>query len=288
MDEQGAFIILNGKPVRASEAMVPASTGGLSHGTGAFETFLAERNSVFMFDEHIGRLNRGLAWLGFDASCFPDIKKTRELITQLLRENGLEHTDARVRIQVSSAEKGGYGAAPVRSVSEVITAEAVKKNPDPIRLKTSQTRVVPSACRPAELKLSNMLHYRQAWREARSAGYDDALMLTTGGFIAESAIANILWRTGDTIYTPDESCDILPGVMRSAVMRVISGIKKLEVSTGRFSPEKLMDADEVWLTNSVMEVHPVYSVDDTVFKPEQPVLKQIREGLNTMKKHYSL
>jgi branched-subunit amino acid aminotransferase/4-amino-4-deoxychorismate lyase len=72
---------------------------------------------------------------------------------------------------------------------------------------------VPGECRPASLKLSNMLHYRNAFREAADAGADDALMLTVMA-IAESSIANIFWKKENEVYTPSPACDILPGIMR--------------------------------------------------------------------------
>jgi branched-subunit amino acid aminotransferase/4-amino-4-deoxychorismate lyase len=289
MDDSAQYVILNGRLLPAEEALIPASASGLYHGTGAFETILAEKGSLFMFDEHIGRLNRGLDWLGFDPRQFMGVKKAREEVTEVLEVNRLQNANAKVRIQVSQAGGSGYGKERVKALVRLITAEPVRLRPDnPLRLKTANTRVVPSACRPSGLKLSNTLHYRHAWREAANAGFDDALMLTVGGHVAESAIANIFWKKGEIIYTPSEECDILPGIMRNAVIKAVRGMKSSELETGEFTRDDLLSADQVWLTNSVMEVQPVGMIDDIRFSSGISLIKDLRDKLKTLKEHYSL
>lgn len=289
MGDQTQHVILNGRLLPASEALIPASSSGLYHGTGAFETFLADKRSVFMFDEHIGRLNRGLDWLGFDPKQFAGIKKTRDEVTTLLEANGLVDTKAKVRIQVSQAGSTGYGKERVNASLRLVTAEPVRPHAgNPVRLKTAESRVVPAASRPSDLKLSNTLHYRHAWREAANAGFDDALLLTVEGHVAESAIANIFWMKGDVIYTPSAECDILPGIMRNVVIKVIRDMKNVNLETGKFSKEDLLDADQAWLTNSVIEVQPIGTIDGNRFSSGMQMIEQIRGKLKKLKEHYSL
>ena len=289
MGDQAEYVILNGRLLPAPDAYIHASSSGLYHGTGAFETFLAEQGSVFMFDEHIGRLNRGLDWLGFDPKQFVHMKETGEEVSELLKANGLTGTAAKVRIQVSQAGSTAYGKERVSNSVRLITAEPYRSRPDnALRLKTAETRVVPAACRPSDLKLSNTLHYRQAWREATNAGFDDALMLTIGEYVAESAIANIFWKKGDIIYTPSEECDILPGIMRNAVIKAVRDMNVGTFETGEFNRKDLLGADQVWLTNSVMEVQPVGMIDEVRFNSGMRLINDLRNKLKTYKEHYSL
>lgn len=284
MSSSKKYISLNGSCIPEKVAMIPAITSGLYYGAGCFETLVAEENGIFKFDEHIQRLNRGLEYLGVSNEKMIKAESILREIKTLLVNNSLVDKRSRIRIQVSLEEKGGYSISKNASIIVVITADSTEKNPTPRNLILSETSVVPSSAVPGDLKLSNMLHYRQAFREAEGKGADDAIMITEKGFVAETSIANIFWMKDDTIYTPSEECEILPGIMRNSLIEIVKDDLKYELNEGKFTMDELLKADLVWLTNSVLEFVPVAQIENISFKYDEQFLSVLQNKLNRYKK----
>lgn len=283
MGKQERFISLNGEIRPAGDAAVSPEMNGLYHGTGAFETFLSDKGRIFRYAEHMDRLNRGLKYLGFNRTVFIQPEKIRIFINQLLDANGLQMKKVRVRVQISDSGTGGYNSEPPDEPLQVITADGQlpSGNNNALILKSSGVCVVPSACKPANLKLSNMLHYRDAMRQARKHGADDALMCTTDGFVAESSVANVFWYKDGQVFTPSADCDILPGIMRNALVELIDegSVEEIKLNQGRFKPDEIHSAECIWLTNSVMGMVPVSALDHRKFKSDHYVFRLLQERL---------
>jgi branched-subunit amino acid aminotransferase/4-amino-4-deoxychorismate lyase len=283
MSDPLPLISLNGKVLSSQDAGVSPAGSAFYYGTGCFETFRIENGRFFRFDDHLLRLNEGIAYLTGSADYSVSSGELRSEITQLLKASRLEDQLARVRVQVSVHEPG-YSASEHPDRIRLITAKPLKISSEPVNLVTVLTRAVPSVCRPAHLKLSNMLHYRQAWRDARSRGADDALLLTINGNMAETSIANLFWKTGNRIFTPSEECDILPGVMRNVVIDLISDQFGLEVKEGRFSPDSLKNAEVAWTTNSVQEIREISSLDGHELRRDLQFIERLGKELQRLKR----
>lgn len=288
MSESIKHIILNGSCIPEEEAMIPAVTSGLYYGAGCFETFLAENGSIFRFDDHIERLNRGLEYLGVSNRRITDSESILAQIKTLLAKNNLSEKSARIRIQISLAEKGGYSKKEDPSTIEIITAELSEEKSNPKKLILSETSGVPSSARPSDLKLSNMLHYRQAFREAEEKGADDSVLVNGNGFVAETSIANIFWEKNEKIFTPSADCDILPGIMRNSIIEILKHKMQFEVNEGRFSMDELLKADLVWLTNSGMELVPVSDIENISFRMDEHFFSALMKQLQKYKKEHSI
>lgn len=271
------FVSLNGKVMPAGEARIPVNTSGLFYGAGCFETFRADKNWVFKFENHIDRLNRGLQYLGADQNQMIESGELRAEISKLLAENKLLNESVKIRIQVSLAEKNGYSAENAPDLIRFISATKMSLAVKTAHLKVVNTRVIPAACKPSDLKLSNMLHYRNAWREARKSGADDAMMLTVDGNVAETAIGNLFWKSGSTICTPSAGCDILPGIMRNNLIEIIQNMDCCSLIEGIFTPNDITEAEFVWITNSVAEIRPVHMIDDAEIPLDKPFLNELKQ-----------
>lgn len=100
---------------------------------------------------------------------------------------------------------------------------------------------------------------------AADSGADDALLVAYDGTVLEAPTANVWWRQGDALSTPSLRLPILAGVTRAVVAELAPGAG-LTVHEGTFPVERLLAADEVFLTSSIREVMPVRAVDDTSFE----------------------
>lgn len=284
MSETASWVWLNGDFVEREEAFLPAESSGLFYGAGCFETMLSERGSIFRFSRHFSRLLEGLIYLGVKAECMPIEDRLLEVIQRLLSLNSYNDVPAKVRIQASLKTKGGYKNDDPDQITLLITADRALPGTSVKKMIVSDTRVVPKECKPAHLKLSNMLHYRQAAREAQKAGVDDAVMLTTEGLVAESSIANIFWKREDKIYTPSEACDILPGITRNSLLELLDADDDYCVTEGEFQIEDLQKADAAWLTNSVMGIVPVSEINGRRFNNQTSFFHQLTDRFKTFKR----
>jgi branched-chain amino acid aminotransferase len=118
-------------------------------------------------------------------------------------------------------------------------------------------------CTPdPEAKLAaNYLYSYLAGKEARKAGYDEAIMLDPLGFVSELPGANIMIMSRDEVYTPPKDSLVLPGLTRDTIMRRIApdlGFKVIEqeITVGRL----LEDTDAAIAVGTAMEVTPIAEV----------------------------
>ncbi|MCC5914825.1 MAG: aminotransferase class IV [Balneolaceae bacterium] len=262
MKRTAEWVSFNGEFTPSDEVMISPLSSSIYYGTGCFETLVAENLRFFRFDEHVKRLNAGIQYLTRSANHARNSERLQDEVTRLIHHNKFSDKLVRVRIQVIIEESGGYGIPDVSSVKTLITLHPVSGTLKPLRLDLVPTRVIPSECRPVHLKLSNMLHYRQAYREAQQLGADDALMLTTSGKVAETSIANIFWKTGDQIHTPAKSCDLLPGITRNALIDCLNKEMDITVREGEYEVNDLESADLVWITNSVKGIQVIESLGE--------------------------
>ena len=281
-------VSLNGTIVERKEAAAKVETDGLYYGLGCFETLMSYESRFLHLGKHFQRLNEGVSYLtGSSRKLFSEDLLRTEII-DLLEVNNLGRSQARVRIQYSIAERFGY-SIPVSENPEytcLITVDKVQDiKKDSYKLKTVDTTVVPLSSRPTHLKLSNMLHYRQAAIEAKRAGADDGLMLTVTGDVAETSIANIFWEKDGVFYTPSYDCDILPGTARSIVIDIIEKSGG-EVRQGQYRPEVLKSATHVWVCNSIKEVLPVTKIDRTSFTVDSKVSRKLQKDFESYKKEH--
>ncbi len=286
-DEGQRTIWLNGEFKDANQALIPAESKGLFYGAGCFETMRASQCMLLHADRHILRLEQGINYLGTSLnSSFKE--EFREIISNLLLKNQLHKTEAMVRIQVSLRGRRGYTELKKPDLNLLISCEKLDQNQSSVTLKSVESRVVPSMCRPPNLKLSNTIHYMDAWQSSIRKGADDAVMLTVDGYVAETAVANLFWKSGNTVYTPSAECDILPGIMRGIIIELFSfsELDAIEFCQGSYSPENLKSADEVWTTNSVREIMPVRKIDETAFPVNTLFFEKIMRLFADYKKRY--
>ena len=245
---------------------------------------LSEHGSIFRVSRHFRRLLDGLFYLGVKAAYMPSEDGVREVVERLLNLNSYEEVPAKVRMQASLMTKGGYKDEYPIDFLLLITTDKASLNIPARSMIVSETRVVPKECKPAHLKLSNMLHYRQAGREAKKAGVDDAVMLTSEGLVAESSIANIFWKRGEKIYTPSEACDILPGITRNSLLELLDAEDVYSVEEGEYHIEDLQHADAAWLTNSVMGLVPVSEINGDQFNTQSSFFHRLTDSFESFKR----
>lgn len=272
-----SWVMLDGRCMAWEEALIPASSRGVCHGDGCFETMRSYRGDIPMFDRHIERLMGGMRYLGLNIPSNFTSSFIRYQISELVSRNGLGDRDASVRLQVWRDGAPGYQPARESGVRSYIAITALKRQQESVRLTLSPVRNLPAATLDPRFKLSNGIPYIMASMQAVEQGYDDALMCDIDGHVSETPIANIFWKTGQTVHTPSDACDLLPGITRGLVKEMLKRRSDIELEQGRYKPSRLDEAECVWLCNSVREIVPVAGVDHRTFDARHPFLMDFKQ-----------
>jgi branched-chain amino acid aminotransferase len=117
--------------------------------------------------------------------------------------------------------------------------------------------VIPHVSKATGIYLNSML----AVTEANRAGYDEAILLTGEGHIADGSGENVFIVKDGTIYTPDLSTSILPGITRNTIIQIAQDLGYTVIEKSLIRPDLFL-ADEVFMTGTAAEVTPLRSVDD--------------------------
>ena len=258
------WIYLNGELVAAEQAALPALDRGLLYGYGLFETMKSYGGRVFRLAEHYRRLEAGADLLAIPVPL--TLAALGEAVYTTLTRNGL--ADAYLRLTLTAGPGDGGGNASV-----ILFAREVTEYPPELR-ERGMAAVVSAVRRNetsplARVKSLNCLDNLLAREEARRSGAGEALLLNTQGFIAEGAASNVFLVRNGTLVTPGVEAGALPGITRQAVLE-LAGEEGIEVVETSLALADLHGADEAFLTNSVMEVMPLVSVDGRPLGPGRP------------------
>lgn len=233
---------------------VPWDDRGLLLGDGLFETLLAERGRLVNLPAHLARMMAGCETLGLPP---PDPERARSLCLAALEEAGLAGERAAVRLTLTAGSGGrGLDRPPVLQPRLWATAATSPEPVGPVHLRLAKVRRnegSPASRLKTLSYLDNVLARRQA-------APDEALMLDNAGNLACAGVANLFWVAGGRLFTPALDCGVLPGTVRAGILAWAGGEGPgaAEVCMG---PEALGQADGVFLTNSLIGVRPVASLD---------------------------
>jgi len=122
---------------------------------------------------------------------------------------------------------------------------------DPVKLIVSRV-----AHHPYPHKTTDRSQFERALDIARGAEADDALLLTPGGFVAETAIYSVFWWENGTLCAPASDIGILPGVGRARVIEIVGKVEERRASW------KELRGVSFFLVNSVRGVVKVSAVQD--------------------------
>jgi len=187
----------------------------------------------------------------------------KEAVMDTIQANQL--SEARIRITISIGE-GGMAPDLSTCKKPTVLILAGHYQPYPEQVYQKGFRAVVSSIRRnsqsplSRLKSANYLESILARQEARKAGVDEALCLNEKGLLAEASMSNIFLVTDGTLRTPGQESGILPGITREAILELASqlNINSLEHDIGL---DELFQAQEAFLTNSLIEVMPLTEID---------------------------
>ncbi|MEO8770263.1 MAG: aminotransferase class IV [Ferruginibacter sp.] len=252
----------NGKTLLEATAITSPDNRGLRYGDGLFETIKYKNGQLILLDEHFARLWKGMQLMQFELSKIftPDFLEQETL--QLLKKNN--HETARVRISVIRGNGGLYDIknhAPnyiIQSWPLTENHAALNENGLQLCMYNDAKKSIDSF---SNLKHNNFLPYLMGALYAKKQQCNDAIIFNNLDRIADTSIANIFLIKGETIYTPalEEGC--VAGIMRKFIIQqlIIGGYIIEEAAIRK---QVLLEADELFLTNSIYNVRWVAAIDN--------------------------
>ena len=224
---------------------------GYFFGRGVFETILIKNNPVFL-QKHIERLNRGIKVLGLgDEVSKDDILK---LINKYSIKNCVLKLAISERNLILEIRDNKY------KTEDYLKGFSLKLSNINRNSKSKLTYI----------KSLNYLENIIEREEALKNGYDEVLFLNEKGFISEGSISNIFLVKGNKIYTPSVESGLLPGVVRNYIINEFKVIEK------EITLEELFNADELFVTNSLLGIMGVSKLEDKTFTKNKMTIS-IRE-----------
>ena len=254
-------VFVNGKIVNESKAKLPVFDRAFLYGDGLFETMRGYAGAIFKLEAHLKRLYDSAKIIKLKVPLArPELKK---VIYRLLRVNRLKN--AYIRLAVSRGEgRVGLNATTAKSSNIVIITK--KFHPYPAELYERGLSVGVSGVRRNEqsplsaMKSINYLNNIIARIEAQGKGYDDAILLNSKDEVACGAVSNIFMIKRGVLLTPSVASGVLPGITRGVIFKIApnAGFK---IKERKITTQELLSADEVFFTNTLMEVLPVTRIN---------------------------
>lgn len=263
-------ILINGEPGET----VSVLDRGFQYGDGLFETLAVVNGEPLLWDRHLRRLLHGAARLGIDAPA-------EALLRDEAQRVGRGAARAVLKIIVTRGVSGrGYAPAPEATPTRTV---CLMPWPDyPPRHRTHGVAV--RFCRTmiarngtfAGLKHLNRLEQVKARMEL-DEDHAEGLMLDELGHVIEGTMTNIFVVRAGELLTADLSHSGVEGVMRGLVLERAAALTPVcRVTT--LNRETVLDADEVFLTNSLIGLWPVRRIESREY-PVGPVTKRIQEAI---------
>ena len=280
--QETSKIWMNGELVDWADATVHVGTHVLHYGSGVFEGIRAYETprgtAVFRLTEHFERLANSAKLLYMELPYSVD--ELKSACWDLIGANGLPECYVRpiaffgygelgvssrgspVDVAIMSWPWGSYlGEEGLRNGIRAKIASRERIGPN----------VIPHVAKATGIYINSML----AVLEANRAGYEEAILLTHDGYIADGSGENIFVVTDGVIYTPDLSASILPGITRDTVMQIAQDLGHRVVQKNLIRTDLYL-ADEVFMCGTAAEVTPIREVDDHPIGPPGPVTVEIQ------------
>ncbi len=261
-------IWMNGELVDWADARIHVGAHGLHYGSGVFEGIRAyetpKGSAVFRLTDHLRRFENSARLLQMDLGY--SLEELRAACHELIAANGLPECYLR---PIAFYGYGELGVSAVGNPVDVVImswpwgaylGEEGLKNGIAAKVSSWERigpNVIPHAAKATGVYLNSML----AVTEANRAGYDEAILLTSAGYVADGSGENVFIVKDGEVFTPDLSTSILPGITRDTVIQIAQDLG-YRVHEKMLIRSDLYLADEAFMTGTAAEVTPLRAVDD--------------------------
>jgi len=260
-------IWMNGKLVPFKDAKVHVLTHALHYSTAVFEGIRCYNTSngsaIFRLPEHVDRFFNSAKLYGMKIRYTK--KQIINAIIRTVKASGLKECYIR---PIAYYGYGTMGLTPTLNKVDVSIScwewkmgESKAGKFSGAKCKISKWIRIDSRSQPMQAKsAANYSNAALARVEALKSGYDEAIMLNYNGKVAEGSAENIFIVKNGIIKTPPLNADILNGITRDSVIRLIKA-DRIKLIQKNITLKELLKADEVFMTGTAAEVKSVTKIN---------------------------
>ena len=274
-------VFLNDKLIDIDKACISVTESGYLYGAGLFETMRSSNGIVFALADHLDRLFFSAGALSIEIGY--DREFITDAIDKLLQANKL--TDARLRLTLTGGPMSTSDED--RKATLLITAAKLQPYPPQYYQKGVLVVLCPYKQNPSDPtcghKTTSYFPRMIALKIAHQKRAAEALWFTSDNYLAEGCVSNVFLVKDSALYTPPLKTPVLAGIARKTVCQLAlqNSVKLVEKN---LTIEDVLGADEIFLTNVIMQVMPVVCVEKHVVGGGKvgPMAKELKEKFDEL------
>lgn len=244
---------VNGKWVESSQATVPFNDAGFLLGDGLFETVRFQNGHLFKPEQHLARLNSGLALIKIK------LQKSNEELVSLLHEIIIKNNmdSGLLRLMITRGKLQGEPWKFTGNPCIYISIRPLSDEPHemPVKVVYFNEEDYPIIRFKPAIKSMNYIGNMLAKKDAELQGAYEPVFINSDGLITECAIRNIFFIKQQTLLTPSTELGILPGVMRDTILQIASKLE-MKIIEGNIKIDDINTMDEAFISSSGIGLYP--------------------------------
>lgn len=269
------YVLWNDQLVKRDAVKIDPEDRGYQYGDGLYEVIRVYNGQLYMLDEHLDRL-----WTGAEKIKLT-LPFTRATLTtnlkKLVDKEGLKEAKLYFQVTRGIDAPRNHVLPDPKKVKGVLTANVrsyerpVQKMAEGIRVAT----VPDTRWLHCDIKSISLLGNVLALDEARSQGYDDAVLIRDQ-YVTEASAANFWVVKDGTVYTHPDGPLVLPGITKMKILALADQLG-IPVKQEAVSQTDLMEADECFVSGTLTELVPVVAINEQLVGTGQPgpITKQL-------------
>jgi branched-chain amino acid aminotransferase len=277
------MININGQILEKEEATLPVNNRGLAYGDAVFETMRVVNGRIIFWEDHYFRFMSAMRIMRMEIPLEFSPEYLEAEILQIVRENDLFESQARVKFTVFRQSDGFYTPA-TNEIGYFISAEAMDEpfyllNEDFYEVELFKDHYI-TAGLLSTLKTNNKAVNVLAGIYAKENNYNNCLLLNEQKNVVEALNGNVFLVKDNVIKTPPLTDGCLKGITRGKILEIVKKLSDYKIEESSISPFELQKADEMFITNVALGIQPVKKYRKKDY--EANVAKTLLGRLNTL------
>jgi len=255
------WVYLNGEILDSAEAKISPLDRGFTFGEGVYEVITSYDKNFFLFCEHLDRLKSSL-----EKTFIPypkELSNLENILSDLHDKNGFSNQSFYIQITRGVQEFRSHQDNILKATTVFITSQNLELNPYRINpeKKGLRTRLEEDIrWARCDIKTTGLIGNVLSLHDQTKDEVDE-ILFHKNGIIHEGSKSNVFFVKENIVYTPSLKHNILPGVTRAYVIRLLKK-NKITLFEDTIPLDFIYKSDEIWLTSSTKEIQPIESIGD--------------------------